>query len=383
LSQETNAFRDHDTRPKCVIVLGDGFTQGFLSSQGLLEEVQSRVSGHFQNHPLLAYEPSPNEIREGLDQPFWSRAHWPKLHGMWSAGGFTSPAQFYEALALESINPSPRSEGFDTRTVAYELRCYLWHMMRAWQLVIRSKLQSAGVYEYWNWFSLIAILVRHFKLTAVNFNYDETLADALYGAQSLHPELAPLSFKRTISRPVQYMERKLKLGTVVSVHVHGSVVHWEDQTAFSPAAGEEPCPWIRSGLLVVGCQSFDSTQYCINQELVNAMPFLPSLVPPGHNGMQMANHMTSSHFAPVIAHHYIGEADVVIFCGLSGAAPDTFEVRYLAGAIRDSARVYQIGLDKYNDRDNKLGHMLRSHPHYAFVDASDLRRIPNDLGIKY
>jgi hypothetical protein len=38
-----------DRRPRCVVVLGDGFTQGFLSHYGLSAVVPSRIGAHLMH----------------------------------------------------------------------------------------------------------------------------------------------------------------------------------------------------------------------------------------------------------------------------------------------------------------------------------------------
>jgi hypothetical protein len=371
--------RAKDPRPRCVLVLGDGFTQGFLKSQGLDESVRSRISGHFDNHELLKYEPAQNETRmwerrPWRDAPFWSEIHWPKLYRRWQDGGFTDAWAFYNALAEEQINPTPGAEGVDQRSIAYELRCYLWHMMRSWQRVIWLAIEKKGHYDgRWEWFYLLPLLVRKYHLTAVTFNYDEVFRDALFDSTREYPELAGIAYRRSISRPIQYLEN-LPAETVVSLHVHGSIAHWLEG-GFEAAAGEVPNPWLTEGNVIRGSYSLDSTSYQVDPKLKSGIPYFPSLLPPGHGGTDMGNFTAPWLNASRHARWYIGHADLAIFCGLSGRPPDTGEVRYIVGELKRKTRVYQVGCE----RDVPLTHMLSAHPNYTFIEAASLMQIMEDI----
>src|SRR4029077_12066938 len=128
-----------DTRPACVLVLGDGFTQGFLKHYGLDTVAPSKVEAHFPAAPSKLYLPLPGDVFGPSPSALWDERKWPRLFEAWRAYGHPDdPYGFYQACASERISPNVHEGAwtFSTTTLAYQLRAYLWHFFVSFQKTV-------------------------------------------------------------------------------------------------------------------------------------------------------------------------------------------------------------------------------------------------------
>src|SRR5580658_5923005 len=166
-----------DPRPRCVLILGDGFTQGFLHHYGLEGTAPSRVSAHFPSPAGKPYFPVPGDRFGTEPSELWDARKWDDLFKAWDRLGGGDPYGFYQRCASERIS-STVNQGtwsFNTGSLAYQLRAYLWHFFVSFQRVIDKDLIDRPLLfasDSWLWSRLIKLLDTDFRLAVVTFNYD-------------------------------------------------------------------------------------------------------------------------------------------------------------------------------------------------------------------
>lgn len=164
-----------DTRLSCVLVLGDGFTQGFLRHHGLDTVVPSNVAAHFT--PGKRYLPVSGDRFGPHPSELLDERKWPRLLEAWRAYGHSDdPYGFYQACASERINPT-LDQGlwtFNTNALAYQLRAYLWHFFVSFQMTVDAHMHGRDLLgpDSWLWARLIRLLDMDFRLAVITFNYD-------------------------------------------------------------------------------------------------------------------------------------------------------------------------------------------------------------------
>jgi len=131
-----------DPRPTCTLVLGDGFSQGFLSACCATDIIRSKISDHFGPRVNADYIPVTRD--RFIQHPLWTRDLWPLLVDEWNRTNPSNGRDFYLRLVKEPFNPD-RVRGqwsFNTQTIAYELRCYLWHLFRCFEFRLHEHLEE-------------------------------------------------------------------------------------------------------------------------------------------------------------------------------------------------------------------------------------------------
>ena len=119
--------RMRDPRPRCVLVVGDGFTQSFLHATGLAKDIRCTTEDLIPAPQHVQYLPTEGDPLSG---PLWDSEKWPLLHKFWRDHGAPSGREFFRSLGSElPINSTVREGGWTliTPSLAYELRAYLWH----------------------------------------------------------------------------------------------------------------------------------------------------------------------------------------------------------------------------------------------------------------
>lgn len=310
--------------------------------------MRCRISDHFPSPDGVQYIPVSGDSLS--ERPLWDVQLWPQLVKSWEAFDPKDPAMFYRNLASTPFNPDRKLNvwSFDTQSIAYELRCYLWHLFRYFHLKADKHIQEQGRKGHkfeWKWNDVLHPLLAEFSVAAVSFNYDQFLDTALYllavhirnGTYAIRPPipvLEGLDASVLLDAPA---------GSLLIHRIHGSVRQYIETSLTEATAGSAgPHPW--KAATKFGKNIIVGVHTRINPpDLTNVrFPLIPDIVPPGHPGDDVCYPV--SH-ALDRAKEQIAGAKLVLFCGISGSPPDTEEVRSLVGSISPGAVVIHIGLE--------------------------------------
>jgi hypothetical protein len=373
-----------DPRPPCVLVLGDGFTQDFLHAHELTHVVNCGVPNHFPLPESVRYLPVKGEKPED-EMPLWTPELWPRLFAAWEAYGAADVYGFYQSLAKTKFNPERlrNSWAFDTRSLPYELRCYLWHLFRHFQRAGEAELQKRQQTRRpgdWPWIELLWLLLIEFRLSVVSFNYDNWTESVLNWISSASAKGLPHPVVRCAFdlQSMHWRAIQHPANTVLINKVHGSLV----VSAKVPFIGNaySPRPWVQGQPIVFAYNYFTDVTEVFDFDLEH-FPLVPDLVPPGHPGDDLCNPIAN---AVGRAREQLYEAQLVVFCGLSAVEPDTDEVRSLVQNIRSDATVIHMGLAK--DRTNDLAKLLDEAQFRGrfFVDVkSEFRSVYSKIAARF
>jgi hypothetical protein len=364
-----------DPRPRCALVLGDGFTQSCLRHYHLDTAAPSSVRRHFPAPDDKLYVPVTGDLFG--PSALWDARKWPRLFAAWHTyGRLDDPYGFYQACARERISSSVArgTWSFSTDTLAYELRAYLWHFFRSFQRTIDRHLVGHCVSEpgAWLWGRLLKLLNMDFRLSLVTFNYD-LLVPRVLGA------VIGRRIVGAVERPDPPFDEWPKT-CVPLLLVHGGINQFLD---FPPDFRRGPAnPWLhfirlRGNLsdqsITIFRESYDPD--------FDYFPLAPALVPPGHQGDDICNPHSR---VQEMAKELLAVADVVIFCGLSAREPDTLEIQGLVNAVQPKAQTVQVGVAGV-DESNDLARLMQASPagRSAFLDAGELTRLRGHLGSRF
>ena len=296
----------------------------------------------------------------------WDQELWPIIFAEWQRTGATNGTEFYCRLKSESVNPDRQSGAlsFNTRTLAYEMRCYLWHLFRFFDRVLNEHL-TAHKFELarWSWAQLLYLLLTEFRAAAVTFNYDLILERVIRAIGSYPGGNAVISLCVTLEN-FPFSVGTLPANTVVIHKVHGGIQFHLSTGIDSFVTGYRPTPWLNS--LNVARNIVNGTQVEVDWSLTK-MPFIPDMVPPGRAGDDIVNpalHVREHSQSQVKA------SDLVIWCGLSATEIDHEEVKALVKCIKSDATVIHVGLA--SDRENALARLLDNATVKSkhFIDAT-------------
>ena len=332
-----------DPRPRCSLIVGDGFSQSFLAAQNLRDEIRWSIDNHFPPPGSVRYFP----VIEDQFQlsPIWERQKWPRLYDLWENIGRPQGRDFYLSLPKDIVNPSRPLEKltYNTASLAFELRCYLWHLFRSHHYTLVSPPCGEKIrFDKWEWMLPFMLFISEFALGVVSFNYDllvELFLMNAFGWIVCHYDLRSEG---------EYNQRPAD--SVAMYKLHGSISYYLD-TGMRMFTGKVPNPWLENSSF--GMNDVPNPILNLNLEM-KEFPEFPDLVPPGHYGDDKIAPVSRS---KALSKVHIGQSRLVVFCGLSAEEPDTAEVKELVDAIDPAATLIQVGLDR--DRDNVLSRLLR------------------------
>jgi len=354
---------EQDPRPRCTLILGDGFTQGFLESQGLRNKIRMSINDHFPPPENVMYLPVENDCFE--KSYLWDLKKWPRLYSLWEESHKLAGRDFYSSLPKSDVNRDKRKGqlSYDTGSVGFELRCYLWHLFRAHHIELMSHINSFDLNK-WEWIKPFSMLMSEFALGVASFNYDlliEFILHEVYRAQIIPHDLGVEG--DFLRRPIN---------SIALYKMHGSIAYYLN-TGMSHMIRPRANPWLEGS--IYNSNSIGNAYLDINTEM-RTFPEFPDMVPPGHYGEDKLN--PQSAVLPLSKCH-INASKLVVFCGLSAAEPDTDEVRELIGAIPSDAVVIQVGLNC--DRGNPLAQLLSARGlNSTFLLPEELRIFSEVIG---
>jgi hypothetical protein len=363
--------RMRDPRPRCVLVIGDGFTQSFLHAIGVAKDIRCTTGDLIPAPQHVQYLPTEGDQLSG---PLWDSEKWPLLHKFWRHHGELSGWQFFRNLRSElPINPTVRADAwtFSTPSLAYEVRAYLWHFFRAIDRAIDAAFSSPGHSDVsgWEWRIPLYTLKSEFVLDVVSFNYD-LIIDRLLPLHPIQPILNPLEDELD----------RYPSGTTFLSKPHGSIMH-NLYAYFPPALNLHPNNWLqkyemRSSLIQRRLTTYGWCPREVQDKTLSYFPTVPDLVPPGRQGDDICS-PGALQCATRYPHELLSAARAVVVCGLSGSPPDDKEVAGLLAAIpKDAVRIH-VGIAENGDKDSVVANCLRSGTEslYFFLEPNELIKL--------
>lgn len=222
-----------DPRPRCVLVVGDGFTQSFLQATGVAQGIRCTTEDLIPAPQHVQYLPTEGDPLSG---PLWDAEKWPRLYNFWRELGEPVGRKFFEKLGRElPINQTVREGGwtFSTQSLAYQLRAYLWHFFRGIDRGIDAALSSNGHLDSrWEWTIPLVILKSEFVFDVVSFNYDVIIDNLLLPLDPILP----------IYNPLEDELNHYPSGTTFLSKPHGSIRH---NFYASMGLNLHPNPWLQ------------------------------------------------------------------------------------------------------------------------------------------
>ena len=333
---------EQDPRPRCSLIIGDGFSQSFLGSQGLRGDVSWSINDHFPPPSSVLYVPVEGD-RFG-SSPLWDSEKWPRLYSLWEGADKIGGRDFYLSLYSEDINPHRAINRltYNPSSVAFELRCYLWHLFRAhhYQLFSPTRIRNFN-FNDWEWLKPFMMMMSEFALGISSFNYDlivENFLKGIFNSLVVHHDLRPEDVY--LRRPVD---------SIALYKLHGSISYYLN-TGMSRLMGRDANPWMED--IHIGMNQIVNSSLELNPKM-EVFPEFPDIVPPGHYGEDKISPLST---VLSLSKSHIALSKVIIFCGLSADEPDTDEVRELVSEIKSDTVVIQVGLS--GDEDNSLSKIL-------------------------
>ena len=354
-----------DPRLRCTLVLGDGFTQGFLR-QSFANVIPSALDNHFPPPADVSYLPTEND---GFDLgELWCEEKWPQLFRLYVKLGKPAGREFYQHLAEhERLRPTGMrgAIGYSTTHIGFELRSYLWHFFRAHHFWMTKAASDSSA---WAWKVVLPWIATHFSLGVVTFNYDllfELIVQDLLrlGVRSINPFGTNDEWINTI------------VNMIPTLKVHGSISHYIK--TLLPTSSNPANPWLEE--LTFERTSVADPDFHLDLSMRH-FPELPDLIPPGHLGGDwlFANNVLQ------MSRHRLHNSSAVVFCGLSAREPDTGEVEALVESIKDDTTIVQVGLRSQDDDTNDLARLLKARNlQVRFLDAADVSCVPDAISHLY
>ena len=354
---------EQDPRPRCSLILGDGFTQSFLASQGLKDKIRLSLDCHFPPPDELMYVPVKEDRFEKSE--IFDRNKWPNLYNFWEASNKLSGRSFYMSLPENRINPHIEMEKltYNTSSLGFELRCYLWHFFRSQHYEFMSHKGSFDLNK-WEWLEPFKIFLSEFALGISSFNYD-LLVEFL-----LEYYFRSLVIPHDLGKEDEYLRRPSD--SIALYKLHGSISYYIE-TGMNVIGGYNANPWLTG--VNFSYNSIGNVNLGINYKM-DSFPEFPDIVPPGHYGDDKLNPRST---VLSLSKCHIEASRLIVFCGLSAEEPDTDEIKGLVDKISMDALVIHVGLEC--DRQNKLAQLLLARGlKSTFLLPSDLSSISEVIG---
>ena len=353
----------------CCLVLGDGFTQGFLSAFGIRGDVRCTISDMFPAPDNLEYIPVNGD--RFAKEPLWTEKKWPKLFAEHKSSGL-SRRDFIIHLskACKPINCDVRARrlSLETDSIEYELRCYLWHYFRGCHYKIRKGLENSEHSVRWDWGPLLMYIASEFKIAIVSYNYDTWFEDFMRAP--FVKTFPPNDVASFVEKTGYYHPYHFRSGTILVTKPHGCIRH-----SFSPfQAYNNPNLWLEK-------VKFEQNIIIRSPTRVTDMvkfPQIPDLIPPGRQGDDLCN---PNSISLAYSKMFIRDSSLIIICGLSASEPDTKEISELIACAKNDAQIFHVGLNDYKDYENPMAQISKHQvdENYHFFDAQDVGSIRKSL----
>jgi hypothetical protein len=364
-------------RPDIALVIGDGFSRGFLRSQGLEKQIRTSVEDHFGPNDSVLYQPLPGDQFGPDPSPLWDINKWPLVIGKWQELQPISNSDFYKSIAskAEVINKDAGRNlwTFNTKSVPYELRCYLWHLFHSFDLRLHELAKEKPFnLRQWNWTSVLVHLLRRSNLSIISFNYDEIAENAVWAISQQLLRIKRSPIQMLVEEPTLHIS-DLPAFVVPTYKVHGSIGAYLDVVnPFDPFFGRTQCPWLHDRRFASNRIRGARTQFTLSGHRTR-FPTVPDIIPPGRPGSDICSPESR---VVQLSQTSVQQARIVIFCGLSASEPDSDEVKQLIARISPNAKVVQVGVRANGDENNPLAQMIRSAGLSSmFLDAEEVSEI--------
>ena len=365
----------NDSRPRCVLYVGDGFSRSLREHYGVGKEIVTWPL--FPPPAHICYIPAKSTFPDQFDEhtkladpqlfpALWkSWRDWQKNAAMPAAAdAFLAFCTFFAAQerAFESGKSNGHSHlAFDRGSPGIQLRAYLWNLFKVYDHMF-SEAVKRGSLDGWDWWPVIQMLAASTHLTVISYNYDTNIEGLLNTLK--HPRFTV---------PVSDCVARIREGSqneIIVLKPHGSIVH----SLLSSIHGG-PNPWLASENLFAftDCKMDSPIDHSLNW-----CPILPDLVPPGHDYLHLANYDADIQDGIFEA---LRNAELLIWCGLSGREPDRSEFTKQLANLRLKTPVLHIGVESTNsqigDDKGEAADLLRaSSCIYTFRDKRHVYSIP-------
>lgn len=357
-----------DTRPRCVLVIGNGVSIDFLETFKLSKRVN-----------VQSIIPPPSWVQEleipmtgsAVVKPLWSEERYPELFLSWQRYfGSTDSATFQGFCEFgknewafdrpDSNHLTQQYPSFSTRSAAMQLRYYLWHLFVTYDKEVRENL-NVDLHQLmqWKWTKLLLELHLRFRLTVVSYNYD-------FFVEPIFRDLG-IDYYVPAHNCVQHWIVR-DINEVCILKPHGCIAHVSQHIGGGESAG----------LMIVQNFSAPSFSKFVYPPTENC-PSLPDLVPPGHYKDHYANSISGVENAVDIAFR---DCDVLICGGFSAAGPDKREFAGYCDKLNRVQNLAAIGLKRFNDDKNDASNILKAiaekrGAQFSFFDSEEILTFPS------
>lgn len=343
---------EDDHRPRCVLVLGNGFTINYLRQCGLPEGDPIRLGSLIPQPASVHYIPGERDIFER--GPLWDEAKFPRLWNAYHdlrAGLETDRDAFMTLCRQLSVDPGLHSDP-DKRWlsigsanhVSNELRAYLWHVFAQ---QANHQLADRRLSAQTTWDTFLGDLLSRYRVTCITFNYDVLLDLVVHKITKKHALShpccnVPLWLSRSQDDLVIFRPHgSIGHGTILDVQQNWWLSDPPEFTSFFENRGHA---------YVLG----DAPSTC---------SFFPDLVPPGHDLGALANPNADARQACNLA---MRDADCLVVCGFSADNPDSSEFDKYLSHVREGTPVAHCDIDS----QVQAASILRNRSlNYSFKDA--------------
>lgn len=381
-------------RARCALVIGDGFTQGFLRYNGIHTEIPCTISDLIPASDQIHYLPTQGDIFD--DNVFFTQDKWPQIFKLFEEG--LSGVDFFKQVSKQKINPNYQNGlwSLNNNTIGYELRCYLWHYFRS-----IHKALFEGNHKFnlkYEWYNILKTILEKFFLQVISFNYDFVLpfmidhTSLLYAPYTFNKRLYGL-YQFPVEMSYDYYMNFYDINAIPMIYIHGS---WVNQVHFPFPNMIIPPRYIKkynSDIEIMGnvidggsmasIEGFFANPWILEKFIFEnnyistasskvdldpkTFPMFADIIPPGFQGKDRYNPYST---ATMTSKRILQSAELIIICGLSGREPDTEEVKDLLDSITNKPHVMHIGLE--DDKNNPVVEILHTLPDlkYQFFDAS-------------
>ncbi len=162
-----------ESRPRLVVIFGNGFTLDYIKHCGLESAVDTNTTRLLP--PPIHVEYLPGTHDELPRQPLWSPDSrlFPNLAKLLrdADGDFNRLCERIAAIGRLNRGNLPGDWTFTAEGPAYELRVYLWYLFKHLDRELRRGLEERR-FVNWAWLPIIDCMMKCFSPVFVSYNYD-------------------------------------------------------------------------------------------------------------------------------------------------------------------------------------------------------------------